>query len=321
MCVVINVRRLFLFGALLPLLWANGAFADEGTYQRTKDGTTLVWNSYPIPGEAVEWSGKQDKEGYATGYGTVTWYKMARSNFTFSKPHSVVGGRLSGKMVKGKLEGDVVKEDVGGGGSLIKWNTKTSDGTTHAIFVGGNRIGEWVSGPAPSRSKTSVVSNQPRDENPEREVGAKTLAQEPSPVPRQPAKQKTSAPAKETAKPADDSLRSVAIPPSSLQTNRPAKASPEASVAPPTLTSASSTDRTELTAREVIDVADNVARANGIDLSRYQNPQAQYVAEDEAWSVAYDQKVVDGGTPEPGRNFIVSVGDKTRKTSIGPGKY
>jgi hypothetical protein len=69
----------------------------------------------------------------------------------------------------------------------------------------------------------------------------------------------------------------------------------------------------------VIDVADGVARANGIDLSKYQNPQAQYVAEDDAWSVSYDQKSV-GGTPEPDRNFIVSVGDKTKRTSIGPGK-
>ena len=67
-------------------------------------------------------------------------------------------------------------------------------------------------------------------------------------------------------------------------------------------------------------MADSVARANNIDLNRYQNPQADYVAEDDAWSVSYYQKST-GGTPEPGRDFIVSVGDKTKKTSIGPGKY
>ena len=301
-----NRRWLFLCSALLPLLLANGAFADEGTYQRAKDGRTLVWNSYPIPGETVEWSGKQDKEGYATGYGTVTWYKLARSNFTFSKPHSVVSGRFSGKMVKGKLEGDVVRPDTGG--SLIRWNTKPSDSTTHATFVGGNRVGEWVTGPAPSPSKTGTAPDQQR----------KAPAEVASPEPSQPPKQKISAPAKETAKPADDSLRSVAAPPSSLQMDRPVSAAPEPSVAP-TTTSSSSTDRPQLTAREVIDVADGVARANGIDLSKYQNPQAQYVAEDDAWSVSYDQKSV-GGTPEPGRNFIVSVGDKTKRTSIGPGK-
>ena len=333
MLLLVNARCLFLPVALLFL--ANGAFADEGTYQRTKDGKTLVWNNYPLTGETAEWSGQQDKEGYASGYGSVTWYKIARSNFTFSKPHSVVSGRFSGKMVKGKLEGDVVREDTGGG-SLIRWNTTTSDRTTHAIFVGGNRTSDWVTGPARRASKMATAPEQPGNENPELAAALKAPSQAPvaSPVPRQSAKQTVSAPAKETAPPISNSLRSVAAPPSSLQTDRPVNAappsslqtdppvnaSPEPSVAPATTTSLSSTDRPQLTTREVIELADSVARANSIDLSRYQNPQAQYAAEDDAWSVSYDQKSA-GGTPEPGRNFIVTVGDKTKRTSIGPGKY
>jgi hypothetical protein len=311
MFVVMNGRWLFLCGALLlPLVWANGALADEGTYQRTKDGKSIVWNSYPIPGETVEWSGSQDKEGYATGYGTVAWYKMARSNFTFSKPHSVLSGRFSGKMVKGKLEGDVVKEGSSGGGSLISWTPTKGETITHAKFAGGTRVGEWVIGPAPSSSKTGAALDQQ----------PKVPAEGASPAPSQTAKQNISAPVKETAKPADDSLRSVAAPPSSLKTDRPAEASPEPPAAPTTTTSSASTERPQLTAKEVIELADSVARANGIDLSRYQNPQVQYAAEEEAWAVSYDQKTA-GGPPEPGRNFIVSVGDKTKRTSIGPGKF
>jgi hypothetical protein len=329
MLLLVNARSLFLPVALLFL--ANGAFADEGTYQRTKDGKTLVWNNYPLPGETAEWSGQQDREGYASGYGTVTWYKMARSNFTFSKPHSVESGRFSGKMVKGKLEGDVVREDPV---STIRWNANVK--TFHANFVGGNRVGDWVTGPARRASKLATAPDQPGNENPELGATAKAPPQEPvpSPVPPQSPKQTVSAPTKETAPPVSDSLRSVAAPPSSLQTDRPVNAtppsslqtdrpvnpSPEPTLAPAPATFLSSTDHPQLTTREVIELADSVARENNIDLSKYQNPQAQYVAEDDTWSVAYDQKL-SGGTPEPGRDFIVSVGDKTKKTSIGPGKY
>ena len=328
MFALMRARCFFFSSALLVL--ANGAFADDGAYQRTKDGKTIVWNTYPLPGETAEWSGNQDKEGYATGYGTVTWYKLAHSGYTFAKSkHSVVSGVYSGTMVKGKFEGVVVRPDRGTA-SLIRWNTAASDRTTHATFVAGNRTSEWVAGPGPSPSKTNATPDKPAEERPGRtglsEEGAvaTTTVQGPSPGPRQSPKPKISPPAKEAAKPVEDSLQSVAAPPSSLQMDRSVKASPEPSVAPPlpppTTTSESSTDRTQLTTREAIELADGVARANGIDLTRYQNPQAQYVPEDEAWSVSYDQKS-NGGTPEPGRNFIVSVGDKTKRTSIGPGKY
>src|ERR1700680_2741847 len=69
----VNVRSFFLCSALLPLFFVNGAYAD-GAYQRTKDGKTIIWNNSPEPGDAAAWSGKRDNEGYAAGYGTLTWY-------------------------------------------------------------------------------------------------------------------------------------------------------------------------------------------------------------------------------------------------------
>jgi hypothetical protein len=45
---------LFVCGALLVL--ANVA-RGEGTYQRTRNGKTFVWNNYPKPGDEATWSG------------------------------------------------------------------------------------------------------------------------------------------------------------------------------------------------------------------------------------------------------------------------
>jgi len=141
-----KARSLFVCGGLLLFVFANGAFADDGTYQRTKDGKTLIWNSNPGPSEseAVEWSGDRDKDGYATGNGTVTWYKLDDSKYTFTKKRKlVVAGRYSGKMVRGKLEGTVVRED-----SIprVRWQTNPPR-KFHATFVDGNRIGDWVTDP------------------------------------------------------------------------------------------------------------------------------------------------------------------------------
>jgi hypothetical protein len=174
MFVVIRARCLLVCSALLLFAFANAASAGDGAYQRTKDGKTLVWNSYPNSdgSEAVEWSGQQDKEGYATGYGTVTWYKVDDSKYTFVKRTKlVVAGRYSGNMVRGKLEGTVMREDSI---RLIRWNTDPPP-KVHATFVGGNRTGDWVAGPTPSVAPAAA----------------------PSPTPGQPAKEKVSAPAKE----------------------------------------------------------------------------------------------------------------------------
>ena len=68
-----NIRSLFVCGALL--LFASFAYG-AGSYQRTRDGKTLVWNDSPEAGEEATWSGKRDKDRFATGPGILTWYKV-----------------------------------------------------------------------------------------------------------------------------------------------------------------------------------------------------------------------------------------------------
>ena len=269
------------------LLLANGALAADGAYQRTNDGKTLVWNNYPTSGETAEWSGKQDKDGYATGYGTLTWHKAERSKFIFSKKHVAVGGRYSGKMVKGKFDGPVVSVDKEGK-------------KTHATFVSGNRTSGWIDGAAPTPER-SPVADAPAPP-----------AQGPPPISSPPITQNIPPPVKETAAPVDDSLRSVAAPPSTLRSNTLANPSPQVST-PPTISS-SSTDLPRLTTPEVISLADGEARASGYDLSEYQNPRTLYNVGDETWSVSYDQKA--GGD----KNFKVFVEDKTKRTSVVTGR-
>jgi hypothetical protein len=302
-----NARWLFVYSALL-VLFANGAFADEGTYERTKDGKTLVWNSYPLEGETVEWTGDRDKEGYASGYGTVTWYKLVRSGYTFDKgKHRALSGRYSGKMVRGKLEGSVVKESRG---SLIRFSPGTK--TTLATFVNGDRTTDWRVGTAPNPNSTittSVTENpSPATIAPDQKHDVPALG---------PAKPKVSALAKEATKKTDDSVQSVAAPPPSLHTNPPAEESPQES-APPDAFSSAPTAAT-LTAPDAIQFADAEARANGYDLRKYQNPRANYVADGDVWSVSYDEKHIDGRTSNDKR-FNVIVEDKTRKTTLTKGR-
>jgi hypothetical protein len=260
--------------------------ADDGTYQRTNDGKTLVWNNYPTSGETAEWSGKQDKEGYATGYGTLTWHKVERSKFIFSKKHDVAGGRYSGKMIKGKFDGPVVSVDKEGK-------------KTHATFVSGNRTSGWLEGSASTPERRPVVD---------------APAEGPSAIPVPPTKPDLPPPVKETAAPVDDSLRSVAAPPSTLRSNTLANPSPQVST-PPTTTSSLSTDVPRLTTPEVISLADGEARASGYNLSEYQNPRTLYNVGDETWSISYDQKA-GGGAGAAGKNFSVTVEDKTKRTFV-----
>src|SRR5882724_4243089 len=111
-----NIRSLFVCSAIL--LFASVAYG-AGSYQRTRDGKTLVWNDSPKRGEQATWSGKRDKNGFAAGSGTLTWYKVEStivtgSNIPNARRHAVVINRYSGKMVKGKLEGAVTYVDANG---------------------------------------------------------------------------------------------------------------------------------------------------------------------------------------------------------------
>ncbi len=110
-----SARCFFVCGAVL-LLFANGANAAR--YQRTRDGKTLVWNNLRGVAEEATWSGLRDLNGYATGEGTLTWYRLG--NFVNS---------YTGKMVRGKFEGPVIREQ---GQTRLQ-----------ATFVNGDKVGDW----------------------------------------------------------------------------------------------------------------------------------------------------------------------------------
>src|SRR5207302_9713486 len=90
-----------------------------GSYQPTRDGKALVWNDLPKRGEEVTWSGRRDKNGFAAGSGTLTWYQVeptivTGSNIPNARRYAVVISRRSGKMVEGKFEGAVTYVDANG---------------------------------------------------------------------------------------------------------------------------------------------------------------------------------------------------------------
>lgn len=108
-------------------LFAGATLAAAGEYQQTRDGKTTVWNASPKTGETASWSGSRDKEGYATGFGTITWYTAQGS----------VNSEYYGNMVNGKLEGPV--------------NMHSGTRTAHAYFADGGRVTAWARGRAPSQ--------------------------------------------------------------------------------------------------------------------------------------------------------------------------
>jgi len=128
----VSGRFLFVCGALL--VFANVAFGD-GNYRRTKDGKTLVWNNHPKPGDEAKWSGDRDREGYASGFGTLTWYTARESQTGSAK--SAIYAHYWGNMVRGKLNGPV--------------NSHSKGKTNHAVFADGVRTTRWAAGPAPSQ--------------------------------------------------------------------------------------------------------------------------------------------------------------------------
>jgi hypothetical protein len=183
---LVNGRYLLVFSALL--LWVEGAYG--GWYQLAKDGKTRVWNDQHALREAM-WSGDRDQERYATGEGTLTWYRVERkiandsALLSVRAGRSVIVGSYSGKMVHGKFDGPVVDVDANG---------NTFNGT----FVNGTRVGAWVAVPAPSprppgsesarpANRTTIASGHRRDEQAHRDVIAKAKPEvpevEPSPIP------------------------------------------------------------------------------------------------------------------------------------------
>ena len=126
----------FLCGGFL--IYGSLAFG-AGSYQPTKDGKTIVWNENPKPGDSAAWSGHRDRDGYATGFGTLTRYRSqpqaGSGRGASAKP--TVDSRYFGNMVRGKFGGPV--------------NLHSNGKTAYVIFVDGRPTGRWTAGPAPSR--------------------------------------------------------------------------------------------------------------------------------------------------------------------------
>ena len=227
-----NIRSLFVCSALL--LFASVAYG-AGSYQRTRDGKTLVWNDSPKRGEEATWSGKRDKNGFAAGSGTLTWYKVeptivTGSNIPDARRYAVVINRYSGKMVHGKLKGAVTYVDANGK-------------RLQATFVNGGKrpVTQQTVTPTPERTPAPATPTP----TPAPEQSPSSAAQEtPTAVPQQTATLAPEQTATRTSEqqarqpdaqstivpiptPPDDSLRSLTAPPLALPKQSVAAASPK----------------------------------------------------------------------------------------------
>src|SRR5205085_12603700 len=65
--------------AAAMLLVAVEAFSstNRGQNQRTIEGA-IVWNNYPKAEDRVSWTGGKDSLRYASGSGTLNWFKGSR---------------------------------------------------------------------------------------------------------------------------------------------------------------------------------------------------------------------------------------------------
>src|SRR4030095_8358394 len=82
----------------------------------TRDGQTFVWRDSPERGDEATWSGKRDKDGFATGSGVLTWYKVeptivTGSNILDTRRYMIMINHHSGTMVRGKFTGAVTYVD------------------------------------------------------------------------------------------------------------------------------------------------------------------------------------------------------------------
>ena len=167
-----------LFVCSMLLLLASGVYGG-GIYQHTRDQRALIWNSHPRPDEEAAWSGDQDSKRYATGYGTLAWYRVQRAIGTGSHilpstgpvGSAIVINRYSGKMVLGKFDGPVVNVDANGK-------------MFHSTFANGIKVTDWVAGPLPPTdqrlNEPVSVSRDARAAEPPADVVA--AAPTPSPV-------------------------------------------------------------------------------------------------------------------------------------------
>ncbi|MEY2530209.1 MAG: hypothetical protein QOI96_294 [Verrucomicrobiota bacterium] len=344
-------RYLFVCAALW--IFIPAPFAD-GEYQHTKDGKTTVWNNDSRPGDEAAWSGDRDREGYATGFGTLTWYtggKQSVRHLGIPITTSEVYARYFGNMVHGRFEGPV--------------NAHAKGKTDHAVFIDGVRHSRWAAGPAPSRKMpqprlelakqeasaepTSVkrsgvaepaapaegpvqkadVTNQKEEisgqtsENTDRATAKPTTQNIPASSVgaggaadvKRPPTISNPPPAKKSQAEVEKSLLTLVGPPSSLHA-RPHADVPAANAEQETKVAPLDG---RLTKEGVVDLADAEARTRGYNPAEYERTEPRYDPADQIWTINYERRLVDE-TLESGKRFSVTIDDKTKGIVFVPGK-
>jgi hypothetical protein len=281
----------------VALIAVHAATAAPGEYQSTRDGRTKIWNNNPKPGDEGTWVGGRDGDGYASGFGTLSWYSGKKQSVKIlgvipdEKPP--LYARYYGNMVRGKLNG------------LVNVHTKRETG--HAVFVDGARTSRWIAGRAPSRLP----------QEPGAEI-AKQKSEEPEPPaegPKATPKPKTQ-PGKQSKYDVDQSLRDLVGPLDLFRPNPGPKISstPAKKEEPPPTT----TPEVHLTKEEAMDMADAEARGRGYNPMDYGRTDPQYDPKDRFWSITY--RLPDSDQTEGVRSFIVTIDDKTKGMVLVPGK-
>ena len=296
---------------------ASGPLFGAGEYQKARDGNTKIWNWTPKAGEPASWSGTQDKENYANGFGDLTWHS----------PDGKVFGLFYGNMIRGKFEGAV--------------NLHTGSRVSHAYFVNGERVTEWARGAAKSKmnapeqaivERRRAETEKPAAKNEDVEQPEPATTPVPKKEKNKTAKIPTSSPVepashgpvsyhKEAAEsvstppahesPADISVDALAGPPSSLRAN----SIRESSVRKQDGETESPRHAGPLTESEAISVADNEARLQGFQIDNYERPNVDHSQVRGRWTLFYSLKKAESGSESPA-SFSVTVEDKTRKAEI-----
>lgn len=155
---LVKAHRFCLLLSLFVLVVAGRVYA-EGRYQWTEDRKkALVWNNDPKPGDAASWSGSHDAENYATGAGTLTWYRIDRgfttgSNISVARKTTPISS-YTGTMSHGKFDGVISTVDHGK--------------AYHANFVDGQRKGSWMTGPAVAKAESAEATKKEQAAEPKK---------------------------------------------------------------------------------------------------------------------------------------------------------
>ncbi|HEY4285005.1 MAG TPA: hypothetical protein VGM62_18220 [Chthoniobacterales bacterium] len=316
------------------LLWPAAIARADGLYQRTRDGKTLVWNDSPKPGDSAKWAGDRDNEGYATGFGTLTWYTSDQHD---KKPNERVYAYYFGNVVHGKLNGPV--------------NGHSKGVTSHALFVQGKRTTRWASGPAPSwripqatpegpnetLAAATIEKAKPVESNPPRTTYDRPASNRPIPdfhslhqesvaappdvaegpdaTAREAAGQSTAAlsPQSKPKIEMDASLRSLTGPPLALRDDVESASQSESNAkesSPPTAP--------QLSKQDAIELADAQAQQRGYDPAKYRRPDPQFDATDNTWTLSYEKEPNDD-TASSDKRLTIAIDDKTKRTAIVAG--